>query len=131
MFAVLSEATSAWKAYEGTVDWSEPCDGGDYPNMNYWELTRVMDAMDDLDAALFAEEEKPGSSFAADVSRADREKALDKAKRVLAAYQSFLNDGGEFRSNAEFEPYARRVSEALGIKFVGRREGGSTGRLML
>ena len=130
MIQALKEAARAWQTYESTIDWSEWCEGGEYPNMGYQELTDVMDAMDDLDAAVFDEEENTGSTFDAGVSPAERERTLDKARRVLAAYESFLYDVAEFHSYAQFEPYARRVSAALGVEFAGRRGGGSTGKLM-
>ena len=126
MLKVLDEAIRAWKAYEGGIDWDLCEDGDVYPDMDSRELDDVMDAVDDLDDAIFREEENPGSTFPDIVPEADREILLDLGTKALAAFKAFLYGVDDPAADNRYEPCARKVSEVLGIPFAGRHGGGST-----
>ena len=126
MLEALDGAIRAWKAYEGGVDWDLCEDGDVYPDMDSRELDGVMDAADDLDDAIFREEEDPGSTFPDAVPEADRERLLAMGRDALSALKAFLYGVDDPAADNRYEPCARKVSEALGIPFAGRHGGGST-----
>ena len=90
MLEALDGAIRAWKAYEGGVDWDLCEDGDVYPDMDSRELDGVMDAADDLDDAIFREEEDPGSTFPDAVPEADRERLLAMGRDALSALKACL-----------------------------------------
>ena len=123
MIEQINEAIRAWRVYESSVCWAATDGSGDHPNMASDEFYAVWCAMEALDAAIEQEKANPGSTFADSIPAGARAKVYGMALRASVAYRAFKDAGypknERWGTFVPYEPYARKVSEAFEVPFVG------------